>query len=82
MALKVEKQKNETFDSLYRRFIKKMKDSGKFLQLKKIRFHKKLKNKNLSKKSAIRKLKIVEKREYLKKTGQLEEDDRQKRRRY
>ena len=67
------RKKGETFESLLRRFNKKVIQSGKILQAKKIRFLEKDPNKNLSKKLALRRKDIKEKKEYLKKIGKLEE---------
>ncbi len=77
----VKRKKGETFDSLLRRFSKKVQYSGRVLQAKKIRYHSKPKSRNLAKFSALRKLQINAKREYLKKIGKLEEDDMRQRRR-
>ena len=63
------RKKGETFESLLRRFNKRMLQSGKILQAKKVRFLEKEPNKNLAKKLALRRLKIKAKKEYLKKIG-------------
>lgn len=68
------RKKGETFESLLRRFNKKMMQSGKVLQAKKIRFLEKEPNKNLSKKLALRRKDIKAKKEYLKKIGKLSEE--------
>ena len=68
------RKKNETFESLLRRFNKKLMQSGKLLQAKKIRFLEKEPNKNLTKKLALRRQRIKEKKEYLKKIGKLSEE--------
>jgi len=70
----VKRRKGETFESLLRRFNKKMIQSGKILQAKKIRFLEKQPNKNLSKKLALRRKEIREQKEYLKKIGKLLEE--------
>ncbi len=67
------RKKNETFESLLRRFNKKLMQSGKLLQAKKIRFLTKEPNKNLSKDLALRRKRIKEKKDYLKKIGKLED---------
>ncbi|MBD3359103.1 MAG: 30S ribosomal protein S21 [Candidatus Buchananbacteria bacterium] len=67
------RKKNETFESLLRRFNKKLMQSGKLLQAKKIRYLTKEPNKNLSKDLALRRKRIKEKRDYLKKIGKLED---------
>lgn len=68
------RKKGETFESLLRRFNKKVLQSGKILQAKKIRFLEKKINKNLAKKLALRRLNIKAKKEYLKKIGKLMEE--------
>lgn len=76
--LEVKRKKGETFDALLRRFQRRMQASGKTLQAKKVRFHKKDPNRNKRRDSALRR---VEKRttyEYLAKTGQLKEEPRKK----
>ncbi|HDQ22802.1 MAG TPA: 30S ribosomal protein S21 [Candidatus Uhrbacteria bacterium] len=70
------RKKGETFESMLRRFSKKVMQSGKLLQAKKIRFLTKEPNKNLAKKLALRKKDIKAKKEYLKKIGKLEEKNR------
>ena len=68
------RKKGETFESLLRRFNKKVLQSGKVLQAKKIRFLEKDPNKNLAKKLALRRNTIKAKKEYLKKIGKLTEE--------
>jgi ribosomal protein S21 len=68
------RKKGETFESLLRRFNKRMLQSGKLLQAKKIRFLRKNSNKNLNKTLALRRLKIKSKKDYLKKIGKEVED--------
>lgn len=72
----VKKKKGERFDSLLRRFNKRVLESGKIFQARKIRFHERTQNKRRQKERALRKLETVEKREWLKKTGQLPEEQR------
>ena len=70
----VKRRKGETFESLLRRFNKRILQSGKILQAKKIRFLVKEPNKNLAKKLALRRLRIRKQKEYLKKIGKLIEE--------
>jgi len=65
----VKRKKGETFESLLRRFNKRILQSGKLLQAKKVRFLEKQPNKNLAKKLALRRLKIKAQKEYLRKIG-------------
>jgi len=71
----VKRKKGESFESLIRKFNKRIQQSGKVLQAKKIRYDKGTENKNLRKKLALRRLKINAEREYMKKVGKLKEED-------
>lgn len=70
----VKRKKSETFESLLRRFHKKLQQSGRLIQSRKIRFHERDKNKNAQRKEALRRKQIKEKREYLKKIGKLKDE--------
>lgn len=74
----VKRKKGESFEGLIRKFNKRIQQSGKVLQAKKIRYDKKEPNRNLRKKLALRRLKINSEREYLKKVGKLKEEDMKK----
>jgi len=56
-----------------RRFNKKNRDSGVLLEAKKLRWHTKPKNKSQKKESALRKMKINEKKDWLKRIGKLDD---------
>ena len=78
----VRRKKGESFESLVRRFSRKVQESGTILQARKIRFHKKSASKNAGKAAALRREELREKREYLLRSGKAtEEDFRPKRRR-
>ena len=68
------RKKGETFESFIRRFNKKLQQSGKLIQSRKIRFYERPKNKNRLREEALRRKDIREKREYLKKIGKLKEE--------
>ncbi len=70
----VKRKKNESFESLIRRFNKRMVQSGKILQAKKIRYEKKKPNKSLRKKLALRRLKITSQKDYQRKIGKLKDE--------
>jgi len=70
----VKRKKSETFESLLRRFHKKLQQSGRLIQSRKIRFHEKPRNRNKLKEDALRRIEINEKREYLKKIGKLKDE--------
>lgn len=74
MGQEVKRKRGETFESLMRRFSRRVQQSGKLLQAKKIRFHTKDKSKNLQRASALRREEIRQKRDYLKKVGKLKEE--------
>jgi len=70
----VKRKKGETFEALIRRFSKKVQQSGRLLQSRKIRYHAKKKNKTAVRSAASRREEITAKREYLKKIGKLVEE--------
>lgn len=72
--IEVKRKKSETFDSLLRRFQRRMQSSGKVLQAKKIRFHEKDMNRNKRRQSALRREQKRQTFAYLLKTGQLKEE--------
>ncbi len=65
---------NESFEAFMRRTKKRWQASGKILQVKKVRFFETPKSRNMRRKSALRRVQITEKMEYLKKIGRLPED--------
>lgn len=72
--VEVKKKKSESFESLVRKFNRRIQQSGKVLQAKKIRYKEQPVNKNKRKKLTTRRLEINSKKEYLKKTGKIKED--------
>jgi ribosomal protein S21 len=72
-VVEVKVKNNESFEKLVRRFTKKIIQSGKLIQARKIRFTKKPKNARLRKAGAIHRVKTQDKREYLRKIGKLDE---------
>lgn len=73
--LKIARRKNESFESFFRRFNRRIQLSGRILQAKKIRYHDRDLSAAKRKKSAIRRIEKSEEREYKLKTGQLKEED-------
>jgi ribosomal protein S21 len=71
----VRRKKGESFESLLRRFSKKVQESGKLLQVRKIRFHSKTKSKAAVREAALRREYLRARRDYLIKTGQATEED-------
>lgn len=76
--LEIKRRKGESFDALLRRFSKRVQLSGRLLEVKKYRFHTRVKNKTALKKSALRRLEAAAHREYLLKTGRLTEEEEKK----
>lgn len=76
----VKRKKGESFESLFRRFGRRLQQSGKQLEVRKIRFYTEKPNKNKMRESALRRKEMGEKREYLMRTGQLVEEPRKRRR--
>jgi ribosomal protein S21 len=76
--MEVKRRKGESFDTLLRRFTKRVQLSGRLLEVKKHRFHARPKNKTSIKKSALRRLETATKREFLLKTGRLTEEEEKK----
>ena len=71
----VKRKKGESFESLLRRFSKKVQESGKLLQAKKIRYYARPKSKAAQRDAALRREYLKQHREYLLKTGQATEED-------
>jgi ribosomal protein S21 len=63
----------ESFEGLLRRFGKQVQQSGKILQAKKIRYYARPKSVRAKKIAALRREKIEQKKEYLRKVGKLKE---------
>lgn len=74
--VEVKRKKGETFEALVRRFSKKIQQSGRLIQSRKIRYFEPKKNKTSVRTAAARRDEINQKREYLKKIGKLVEEPR------
>jgi len=75
------RKKGESFESFFRRFGKRLQQSGRKLEVGKKRFHGKKPTKNDLQRTAVRRLEIQDKRTYLDKIGRLPEDTRKRARR-
>ncbi|MBI4458123.1 hypothetical protein HY633_04125 [Candidatus Uhrbacteria bacterium] len=75
LVSETKRRKGESFESLLRRFSKRVQQSGKILQAKKVRFFSQTKSKNLQREAALRREYLRARREYLIKTGQATEED-------
>lgn len=72
-VLEVKRKEGESFEALMRRFSKKLLQSGRILQAKKVKYYQKPLNKRAQKQRAIRREEIKKKREYLRRIGKLDE---------
>jgi ribosomal protein S21 len=75
IVAEVKRKKGESFESLLRRFSRKVQDSGKLLQKKKIRYHARDKSKTAVRDAALRREYLRAKRDFLIKSGQATEED-------
>lgn len=71
----VKRKRGESFEALLRRFQGKMRQSGKILQAKKVRFYRPAANKNQRRKSALERKRRAAVRDYLIKVGKLKEEE-------
>ena len=78
----VKRKKGESFESLLRRFSRRVQQSGKIIQAKKIRFRQDTKSDTKKKESALRRETLKSKREYMVKTGRIKDDLERAYRRY
>lgn len=70
----VKKKKGESFEALVRRFNRRVQQSGKILQARKIRFKQEEKSVTKKRESALRREEIKSKREFMIKTGRIKDD--------
>ena len=71
MALEVKKQNKETSQSLVRRFIKSVHQSGILLRARKVMFKERGKSEQMKRRSALRREELKKKYELLKKLGEI-----------
>ena len=72
----VKNRKGESFESLFRRFSRRVQQSGNMLETRKNRYHESEPNKTRVHKSALRRIVARTKREYLVRIGQMEDQTR------
>ncbi len=72
----IKRKPGETFEAFFRRFTKAMQQSGRLIQARKVKYLEKKKSRNLQREAALIRERIRKQREYLKKIGKLEDDDR------
>ena len=81
-SIEIKRKKGESFEAVFRRFTRRVQQSGKTLTVRASRFLEKKPKKNRRHGSALRRLEMGAKREYLLKTGKVREEDlKQSRRR-
>lgn len=73
--MEVKRRKTESFESLFRRYMRRMQESGKALEVKKNRFHSEKPSKTKSRVSALRREEKRKMRDYLLRSGKLREDE-------
>jgi len=73
--VEVKRKKGESFEALLRRFSRRIQQSGRVLQAKKVRFHKGEENKNSLRAAALRREYLSARREYMLKSGKMKEED-------
>lgn len=76
----VKRRKNESFESFFRRFSQRVHRSGNMLEARKLRFHTEDTGETQVHRSALRRLRLKEKFEYLTKIGRAPEQKRGRRR--
>lgn len=69
--VEVKRREGESFESLLRRFNRKIQQSGVLVRARKIQFYEPPKSRNLARVSARRRAELTEAREELKKMGKL-----------
>ncbi len=77
----IKRKKGESFEAMFRRFSRRVQSSGKVIDLRGRRYHKIRPSKNKAKESALRRLEMGAKRQWMIRTGQLKESDFKRRRR-
>lgn len=71
----VKRKKGESFEALMRRFQNKVRQSGRILQAKKIRFYRQSLSRTQRRKSSLERQRRASVRDYLIKTGKLKEEE-------
>ena len=69
--VEVKRKENESFDSLLRRFNRKIQQSGVLVRARKTRFFEPVKSRNLARKNAQGRMVLKELREEMKRTGKV-----------
>ena len=67
--IEVRRKEGESFDSLLKRFGRKIQQSGVLIRARKIRYHARNKSRNLRRRSALRREELRREREEMKRLG-------------
>jgi ribosomal protein S21 len=76
LVVNAKRRKGESFESFYRRFSRRLQQSGNMIEARKHRYEDGQPNKAAVKQSALRRIRVGIKREYLMRIGQLVEKRR------
>lgn len=79
--IEAKRKKGESFDAMFRRWSRRVQQSGKILDVRAGRFFERKPKKNKLKTSTLRGIEIGEKRSYLIRSGKATEEDFRRRRR-
>ena len=71
----IKRKKGETFESMLRRFSKRLMQSKKLLMVKKQQYVQTEESRNMRRKNTLERLKRGKQKEYLRKTGKLKEEE-------
>lgn len=71
----IKRKKGESFEGFMRRVKQQWQRSGKILQARKVQYFMPSKSKNVERKQAVSRAKLISKLTYLKKVGKLPEED-------
>lgn len=74
--INIKRKKGESFEAMFRRFSRRLQQSGKSLTVRSRKYHAKSATKNKQHESKLRGLSIASKRDWLIKTGKLVEETR------
>ena len=77
--VELKRKKGETFESFLRRFNKRLQQSGRLLQARKVRYFERPKSKDRVRKEASKRPEFRSKREYLRRIGKLPEEEQGRR---
>ena len=79
--IQITKKKSESFEAMFRRFTRRVQQSGKVFNVRASRFREKKPSKNKMQTSKLRKLRIGEEIQYKLRSGKMTEEDLRGRRR-